>query len=143
MAFSENDGWYRLGNVEYRYFDGLLYRIYWSSGNYTFDLYLDEFIGDECWFREERGFIAQLLREETAEDAVEEFNRDISRALFWGKVQRNWLPWVVPTVIVVLAVVTFLLIRRRRKRKAGASVLLEETSVEPDTDPGDSDTDTE
>ena len=143
MAFSENDGWYRLGNVEYRYFDGLLYRIYWSSGNYTFDLYLDEFIGDECWFREERGFIAQLLREETAEDAVEEFNRDISRALFWGKVQRNWLPWVVPMVIVVLSVVTFLLIRRRRKRKAGASVLLEETSVEPDTDPGDSDTDTE
>ena len=129
LRYAKKTGTYLLGNIEYIYlyheeYDpqySLLSCMQWCTDNYAFWINIHEDRMDE-YALDDGGFIAQLLREETAEDAVEEFNRDISRALFWGKVQRNWLPWVVPTVIVVLVVVTFLLIRRRRKRKAAVAV---------------------
>ena len=141
-------GVYLLGDIEYAYayneeYDperSILTSIRWSANGYVFLISMNETVVRSCDL-EEDGFIEQLLREETAEEAVEEFNRDISQSLLWGRIYRNWLPWIVPGVIVVSVAATFLLFRHRRKRKA--AMLVQETPDEPDTDPWDSNPDTE
>lgn len=145
-------GSYWAGNIEYYYLCNEAYdpqrsflsEVTWKGYGYVFNVDIDERYVQE-YSLEDGSFMAQMLRQETAPQAVAEFYKDILSALF-GEVtvvQGEEAPTdndpqpIVPVMIITIAVIgttaliAFLLIRRRRKRKATvAAPIPEETPPE-------------
>jgi len=109
--------YYYVGDIRYEYGHNGLSAIEWVTKNHHFTLHT----GRHALYDLENGsFIARLMREDTAEAAVEEFNAHISRCLALRSFCRHQLPWILVVVVSCATIGTVYLILRRKKKKKTA-----------------------
>lgn len=116
LRTADSSGCYQVGNIQYIYkasegSGAVLQAIRWQANENAYEIQLQP---RRTYDLEDGSFLAQLLREETAEKAVESFNTDISNELFWRNAWRGWLTGTILAVVLVSAAVLFFLLRRRQ-----------------------------
>ena len=131
-----HNGIYRLGKLTYYYNDhydpngGLLNYIHWNAAGFSFTLALNGFAMD-TFDLQDGSFISRLLSEETAEQAVAQFDRKISLTLALRKFLTSWLPLLALATTAVMAL--YFLHKMRAFNRALDKLT---TYEEPEASPG-------
>lgn len=143
-------GTYWLGEIGYTYWYDKEYdpqyrnlnSIEWKLNGYAFCIAIDE-RAIEKFTLDDGGFMAQMLRQETAPEAIEQFAKDLFPEHYpndtseeTDKKDSDRMLWIVPSAIVffVITATTFILIRRKRKKNTAVMVTTpEETQLEKET----------
>ncbi len=143
-------GTYWLGEIGYTYWYDKEYdpqyrnlnSIEWKLNGYAFKIDIDERYVQE-YSLDDGGFMAQLLRQETAPKAIEQFAKDLFPSQYPDESpdhsdenNKKWMLWIVVAVIVFfgIAATAFMLLRRKGKKNTAVMVTPpEEAQLEKET----------
>ena len=115
---SEDRYEYWIGDIMYKYAWGQLLSVEWETKTNQFTVCLSCTDNDiREYDLNADTFVAKLLRESTAEKAIEKLNTRVTLSLVWRKFCRYWLPWILVVVVSCATIGTVYLILRRRKNK--------------------------
>ena len=109
---------YWIGDIKYTYARGQLLSVKWESKTNYFTISFSTGGGDiRTYDLNADTFVAQLLRESTAEKAITKLNTRIALSLAWRKFCKYWLPWVLTAAISCGTLAAIHLTQRRKKKK--------------------------
>lgn len=118
---SEDRYEYWIGDIKYKYAWGQLSSVRWETKTNQFIVCLNCCDNDiREYDLNADTFLAQLLRESTAEKAIAKLNTRITLSLAWRKFCRYWLPWILTAVVSCATIGTVYLILRRKAKKKKA-----------------------